>query len=206
MSIKCAAPTQERRRLFWTTQPDSCGSNTVCGAECGRPGLTLNPTDDCAPSGSCLPPASQPGCEPIVSTQRTFATHDWLRGLIINMLMTDGRETDTACGYRPGSQGGHWTESYMNGGQAGIVGTLLRTIPHTGRIQDSINLIVAYARATLQRLVERGIAISVDVEGIYRGGNRVELNVSVIGRRDGTANVGVSGVRLSNGWVWQDGV
>lgn len=207
MAIKCAAPTQQRRRLFWTTQPDSCGSNIVCGAECGRPGLTLNPTTDaCSVPGSCFPPATQPGCEPIIGTQRTFATNDWLRGLVINMLMTDGRTTDNACGYRPGSQGGHWSESYMNGGQGEVVGTLLRTIPPTGRIQDSINLIVAYAKASLQRLVERGVAIAVEVEGVYRGGGRMELNVKVTGRNDGIANVGVSGVRLSNGWVWQDGV
>lgn len=178
--MNCNAPTNSRRRLFWATQPDACGTNEVCGANCGSPGLSF--------TGE----ANQP---------RSILTSDWLRGLIINMLMTDGRNADQPCGYQPGSQGGHWSESYITDG-VGLVGTLMRTVGAKGTTAESISLIRAYAVSTLERLVQRGVASSVEVEAAYVGNGKMSLTAVVYGRGDGAVRVGLSGARLQNGWVW----
>lgn len=203
----CLTPAGSRRRLFWATQPDACGNNEVCGYNCGVPGLSYTSSYlyDCNGGCQCCPPATiDPNCPEHagVVSQTSIATTQWLRGLIINMLMTDGRKPDTRCGYRPGSQGGHWSSSYIETGPTDI-GTLVRDLPNVGRIQESVNLVVAYAKATLDRLIERGVALSVEVDGLYLGGGKVQLNITVLGRTDGEAKVGISGARVQNGWVWQ---
>lgn len=203
----CLSPAGSRRKLFWATQPSACSDRQVCGYECGAPGLsyTTEAGYDCNDQCRCCPPASvDPNCPEHADAVRStsIATNDWLRGLIINMLMTDGRKPDRECGYRPGTQGGHWSSSYIETGPADI-GTLMRDLPEVGRINESINLVVAYARATLERLVQRGVALSVEVTGNYLGGGRMQLDIEVTGRTDGVARVGLSGARVSNGWVWQ---
>lgn len=175
----CSVPAATRRKLFWATQPDACGISDICGFECGSSGL----------SPITLPEG------------RTISTQEWIRGLVINMLMTDGRKQDTECGYRPGSQGGHWSESYIESGPA-TVGTLLRNVPTTGRILDGVNLITALAQATLDRLVARGVAHRVDVTSKYLGGSKMQLDISVFGRGTENAYVGINVARLVNGWVW----
>lgn len=35
----CLIQQLGRRRVFWTTQPETCGGYFLCGAECGIPGL-----------------------------------------------------------------------------------------------------------------------------------------------------------------------
>lgn len=201
MALVCQVPVNSRRRFFWATQPDACGTNEVCGNDCGSPGLGV--VQNCNPQ-SC-DPTQDPNCPPVDNTTKTFATTEWLRGLIINMLMTDGLLPDTECGYRPGSQGGHWSESYIADAFGGptIIGTLMRTPVATRTVQEAINLIVAYAKDTMSRLVARGVAISVDVTGSYIGGGRMKLDILVRGRTDGEARVGLVGQRLAQGWVWQ---
>lgn len=204
MALNCNLPPGSRRRLFWATQPDACGVALNCGAECGAPGLAYSVNRNrCGAGCSCCPPATDdPSCPPPdVVTDRSISTEGWLRGLIINMLMTDARQVDTVCGYRPGSQGGHWSESYIQGGAAGV-GTLMRTVPATGRVQGGINLVTAFAQATLQKLVDRGVALGVNVTSSYLGGGRMMLDVVVQGRVDGEARVGLTGSRMANGWVW----
>ena len=177
--MTCITSSPDRRRLFWATQPGACGSDENCAGDCGIPGLAYE----------------APG---------VISSSGWLTGLIINMLMTDGRLPDTECGYRPGAQGGHWSESYMPG-NGDSIGTLLRKVPVTGTIRESLNLIVAFARATIDRLVTRGIALSVDVEGKYAGNNVMILDVIVRGTGSvGDARVGVSAERTPQGWIWGD--
>lgn len=175
----CSVPAATRRKKFWATQPDSCGRNEVCGNECGQPGLLFMAS----------------------GTSKTISTDAWLRGLIINMLMTDGKSPDTPCGYRPGSQGGHWSESYISNGPASV-GTLLRRVPPTGSMNESMALIVAFAQETLGRLVSRGVAEVITVAGKYLGQGRMQLDVTVQGRGNENVNVGVIAKRLANGWVW----
>ena len=175
--MTCFSSRPDRRRLFWATQPGACGEDQTCSGDCGVPGLAFE-------------------------SESTISTKNWLSGLIINMLMTDGRQPDTACGYRPGAQGGHWSESYIQSGPR-EVGTLLRKIPRTGTVRESLNLIVAHARATIDRLVARGIAQSVDVQGRYIGNNVMVLDITVQGSANfGDARVGLSVNRTPEGWVW----
>lgn len=181
MAITCAVPNPSRRRLFWTTKADACGVETSCTDLCGRPGLVIAEPLSTDPPGSVR-----------------LSADGWIHSLVVNMLLTDGRKPDSACGYRPGGQGGHWSESYG----AGAVGSLIRTIPNQGRIQDSINLVVAFAQATLERLVDRGVASAVSVTGRYLGNAKMVLDVVVTGQSGETTRVGVSGSRISEGWVW----
>lgn len=199
MMNNCPNPPVSRRRLFWATQPDACGVNVLCGADCGVPGLVYatDPSDSC---GIACDNTIDPACDPTEAAS-TISTANWLQGLVINMMMTDGRLPDNACGYRPGSQGGHWSESYIEG-TTPTIGTLVRTVSPMGRTDDLVNEIVAYAQATLARLVEYGVALSVNVEGSYLGSGRMMLEVIIYGRDDRTVKVGLVGERLANSWAW----
>jgi len=123
---------------------------------------------------------------------------------MINILMTDGRRPETECGYRPGAKNGHWSESFMEPGDANRgVGTLLRYIEPTGSVRESMLLIKEYARDSLQKLVHYGVAVSVDVEAEYAGNNNVNLIARVVGHAGETSQIGVSGTRSKNAWVWK---
>lgn len=170
----CGDISKDRRRAFWATQVDACGVSQSCAGECGSPGLAF----------------SSPG---------VISTDNWVRGLVLNMLMTDGRMPNTDCGYAPGAQGGHWSESYG----AGDIGTLLRKIPTTGTVRESINLITGYAQATLERLIQRGVASAVDVQSRYLGNNVMALDVTITGTGSfANARVGLSANKTAQGWIW----
>lgn len=179
----CTVSELSRRKLFWATQPDACGSQTECGFECGEAGLSF-------------------ANEATSEVSKSLETEDWVRGLVINMLLTDGRKPDTNCGYNPNGQGGHWSESYISSGPAEI-GTLLRTLEADRSINESVALISAYAKSTLNRLVERGVALSVDVEAKYLGNYKISLAITINGTSGQTSRVGLSTARLQNGWIWQ---
>lgn len=177
--VTCIASAQGRRRLFWSTQPEALGREMHCQSECGIPGLSF--TGDV--------------------NARGISNSDWVRGLAINMLMTDGREDPSACGWFPGSQGGHWSESFMTGPTT--VGTLIRTVTHRRSVSETTALIRAYALSTMERLITRGVAVKVTVEATYRGNGNFELDIEVFGTSNDIARVGLSGERLANGWVWK---
>lgn len=201
---KCSPTNLDRRRLFWTTQPGACGTDTSCGSDCGRPGLSYTEEDTFCygEPGGCIPANVDPACASLYSnTTRTMINTNWVRGIVINMLMTDGRSADTECGYRPGTQGGHWSSSYIDNGPTDI-GTLVRTVSATGTIQENVSLVSAYAQATLERLVARGVAHSVAVVGTYIGRGVMILDVEIFGTREGDVRVGLSAARLENSWVW----
>lgn len=175
--VACNTSASNRRKLFWATQPEACGSSYECGASCGKPGL---------------------GFEDDNLGNRTLLTTDWLRGLILNMLMTDGRRLDNECGYNPNGIGGHWSESY--GG--GAIGTLIRTIEPKGSINQLTALIQAHAESTMSRLVTRGVALKVNCVASYIGSGKFSLAIEVFGRNNQVSKVGLSADRLSNGWIW----
>lgn len=182
----CATPVSSRaQRIFWTTQPGACGSGAECGVDCGRSGLSV--VEAGAAVGEALPP-------------RTILTSDWVRSLALNILQTNGRSPDTACGYRPGSQGGHWSESFRKDGLK--VGTLLRGLPSSASIRDSIVLIRATLIAELHRLVKMNIAKSVEVDVEYLGGNTMSATISIIAPDGTVSRVGMTGARNTNAWAW----
>lgn len=176
MRSDCNITPLERRRPFWTTQPAACGSqaDTCGGYDCGRPGLQLD--------GS------------------SFVTSDWLRSLVINILHTDGRQPDTRCGYAPGTQGGHWSESFRSDGQK--IGTTIRNIPPQASIRDALSLIKAKMISDLNRLIMMKLVAKIDVATSYLGSNRVRVDIIVIGQSGETTRVGMIGDRLRSSWVW----
>lgn len=179
---KCTSPAGEQKRIFWTTQIDACGDYQDCGDACGIPGLKFIGDFD---------------------EGRTFATNDWARSLLLNILNTDGRQPPTDCGVPPGTQGGHWSESYRDDGLR--TGTLLRSAlnkPIT-RVQEAVNIVRAQVQADAYKLVQLGVATRVDVTAEYAGSNRIAVVVSIYGPSSVTNVVNLTADRLTNGWVWQ---
>lgn len=188
MSLLCAAPVVGRRRIFWSTQPDACGVRPGCVSECGSAGLTLVlPGDDARLVDPC-------------SKARSIATSEYVRGLALNMLLTDARKHDTECGYLPGAINGHWSETYMSNGKP--VGTSLRYLATVSSILDAVAIIKVYAAETLNKLVDYGVASRVDVTASYKGRNQITLDVLITGTDGLTSRVGLSGTRLENSWAW----
>lgn len=178
-----------RRRLFWSTQPDGCRTLPSCGADCAVPGIVWDETDPVAGADDQRP-------------FRSFSTDDWIRGYVLNLLMTQGRRVDTSCGYNPRGAGGHWSSSFIDDGPSDI-GTLMFDVDNTQDVNSTLNLIVAFAQSTLDRMVERGVAVRVEVTGEYSGSNRFTIFAEVYGLGNQSARVNLTGERLSNGWVWQ---
>jgi phage gp46-like protein len=179
MTTTCNLGTVNNRKFFWATQPSKGSSIDSCGSLCHKPGLELS----------------------IDGANATIKNEGWLRGLIINMLGTDGRKPETECGYTPGARGGHWTQSYMEGTET-EVGTLLRTVDRAASTRQLAALVGAHARATLARLVARGLATNVEVEAGYGGAGRVTLDITVYGKGNQRSRVGLVGTQLKNGWAW----
>ena len=170
----CYHGVRGRRRLFWATQPAACGTVDVCGAECGRPGLSVE--------GGAV------------------AFSDYVRGLALNILMTDARKEDVTCGHRPGNRGGHWSDAYRGDGMG--VGSRVRDIPPQTSMADAVKLVQAYGQADLAKLVSYGVAQSVDVKAANVGGGIVALTADIIGTTGEAARVGVSAARVENQWAW----
>jgi len=177
MSAYCETAPQGRRRAFWATQPEACGADA----------------DACRPAGEC----ARPG---LLLEGSSFATGDWLRGLVINILHTDGKLPADRCGYAPGTQGGHWTESFRTDRQK--TGTLIRGIAPQSSIRDAIALVKARMIADLNKLVAMKLALKVEVNASYLGSNRVRVDIVIIGQSGETTKVGMTGDRLQNSWVW----
>lgn len=196
-----------RRRIFWSTQPTACGIRQGCKDECGSPGLYLTPPTPCGKCSCCLNSVdgelldpTQTCITPACSRPRTIATNDWVRGLTINMLMTDARMDPRICGYRPGSLRGHWSESFIQGGAP--IGTSMRYVGTLSSITDSIKLVSEHAKYTLQKLVRYGIVLSVEVAVTYKGGNALELVATLNGQGGEIHVIGLTGTRLKNSWAW----
>lgn len=177
---ECNVPVQGRRKIFWTTQPDACGVTHHCHNDCGSSGLRS------------FVPQGQKG--------RTFATDNYVRGLAINIILTDARKEDRACGYRPGAIAGHWSDSYREDGKG--AGTNLRDIPLTYTTSESIQLIQAYMQLSLQKLVDYGVAQSVTVAVKYAGRNNFQADIDIISTDGQNSKVGITGTRMENSWVW----
>lgn len=183
---ECGTPLAGRRRVFWTTQP--CRTQVSdCGDQCADYGLQL----ECPNAPDCVSYA--PG------RARTIRTTEWVRGLVLNILLTDGRRADTSCGWRPGTRGGHWSDSFRK--QSGASGSSIRYLKAHGRVAEAISELLAIVKRDMQKLIDYGVATGVDVIAEYVGGNRAKLSITVYGQDGETTNVGVSGQRSSNSWV-----
>jgi phage gp46-like protein len=186
LSGECGTPLAGRRRVFWTSQ--YCGEReSACGDECANVGLAYV----CPDGGECR--TRTPG------RARTIRTTDWVRGLVLNILLTDGRRADTSCGWRPGTRGGHWSDGYRV--KPGHSGSSIRYLSAHGRASDAIAELLAIVKRDMARLIDYGVATAVDVKAEYVKNNRAKLEITVYGRDGETALVGVMGQRASNSWV-----
>lgn len=175
---QCFVPTPSRRRHFWATQPDACGTYQICKGQdnCNIPGLELS--------------------------EGTFSTDNWVRSLLLNMFNTVARKEPSVCGSLPGMQGGHWSESYVTDNT--YIGTKMyyNTMPARS-LKEAIALLNAAVSADAYKLVTYGIATSIAVETEYQGGNKVLVTVFVIGPDITEGKVNLSVKRLENAWVWE---
>lgn len=191
MADICNPLPEDRRRVFWTTQlkpdPDGAGCNILCGVT----GLAL------------IDPVTDKAVDPYLGSNKpaTIQNTDWVRGLALNILGTNGRKPDTACGYKPGSLGGHWSESFAPAGTK--IGNLVYAITPQARVSDYVLLVQEYANTALQKLVSYGVAKQVNVTAKYMGSNEISLVVDILGSDGKNANVGVSGRLIENTWMWQ---
>lgn len=185
----CKLPLAGRRRIFWTTQPCRTAVD-ACGNECADYGIEL----ECPNGGNCVEYAPGRG--------RTVKTTEWVRGLVLNILLTDGRRADTSCGWRPGTRGGHWSDSFRT--QPGASGSSIRYLKSHGRIADAIAELLAFVKHDLHKLVTYGVASSVEVTAEYAGANVAKLAITVFGLNGEATKVGISGERKANAWVWTE--
>lgn len=198
----CSPGTADRRKPFWTTQPAACGrSNNDCDSgECGHAGLAFD-AEACFSSCECCPPAVlDTTCVP-PQPPRTLRTDNWMRSLVINILSTRGRLPNTDCGYSPGVQGGHWSDTFRTDGQQ--AGNLIYSVPAARSINESIAQITARAQADLNKLVVMKVASAVSVAVTYKGGMQIALDIGVISAIGATTNVGLIGARSNNSWIWK---
>lgn len=177
----CVSPAQDRRRIFWTTQPSACGvsPDNCSGGECGTPGLFL--------TGN-------------FGQSRTIATNDWLRSLIINILSTRGRQENQDCGHAIGAQGGHWSDSFRKDGQQ--AGNLIYTVGMKRSYTEAALAVAARVQADMHKLVLNNVVKSIDVVAEYIGGGRMSLKFEVRLPTGETSRVGLTGERSQNAWMW----
>lgn len=181
VSLQCEPLVVPGQRRFWTTHPGACGSAGSCdvNVDCGRPGLSLQRND---------------------ADQSSFETNEWVRSLALNMLLTDGRRRDTRCGHIPGTLNGHWSESFMQNGQP--VGTQVRYVSSSSSVRDAMQLIKAEVLATLQKLIDYGVAVEVEVETTYRGSGSILMDIVIYGTAVDPTRIGVTAQRNNNSWQW----
>lgn len=173
-----AVIARDRRHTFWATQAD-CGIDTDrCGESCAAPGLRI---------------------EPMGGGRATISTRNWVAGLAMNILLTDGTREDTGCGIRPGQRGGHWSQAYRGDGQYN--GSRIRQIPTKGKVDDLVTLIEGYVQLELERLVRWKIATRIVAKATYEGSNRVRVKASIIGETE-TVDAALVATRLENSWAW----
>lgn len=185
----CTIDPIGRRRIFWATQPD-CGTVEVCpGQDCGVVGLKRETVAECG-----LGSPQDLACA-------TISNAEWVRGLVINILMTDARKPDTECGWRPGQRGGHWSEAYITKGDKRI-GSRIRQLPQKCAITEILALVKAYAQDDLSVIIQWGVASEIEVETRYIGRNTILLAIKIIARDANIINVGMTATRTPNAWLW----
>lgn len=167
---------QDIRRIFWATQPAAKGVDESCVGECGRPGLAFGE------NGAIM-------------------WSDYVRGLALNILLTNGPRALGACGVRPGQRGGHWSDSFRTDG--GYSGATYRYVKPDISVVRTISLIRSFMEKDLQRLVSYGVALSVTVKSERIDRNRVSMVATILGPGGNETNVGITGSRLTNGWAWE---
>ena len=168
----------DRRVRFWSTQSNAYGHYDICNnQECGIPGLKIISHEQSA----------------------TISTKDYVVGLALNILLTDAKKDDKACGYLPGTRGGHWSDSFTGA----TTGSKLRQIPTTYSIRETLSLVKANIQQDCQKLVyPYGVAEKIKTDVSYDGVNDIHVLLRIFGRSEKVYSVGLLGTRQTNSWVW----
>jgi phage gp46-like protein len=184
---ECLRDQPPRRRIFWTTQPEACGDYMLCGYECDIPGLIYTDGDD-------LPAGLEPG-------SRSIANHEWLRGLVLNILNTRAR-SDLKCPTPAGTYG-HWSESYREDNL--YIGARFWNAAEKSyvKINDSVKAIGEMIKADLHKLVQMGVAAAVEVKATYVGSGTVEVVTTVTSPVSGSIVLNLAGAFVASGWEWR---
>jgi hypothetical protein len=176
----CLEKNVGRRRIFWTTQ-EVCGEYVMCGRECAIPGLKYVNDETTTPGG------------------RSIDNHDWLLGLILNILNTRAR-TDARCP-APTAVFGHWSESYRDDGLH--IGTRMWNAAEKKyvRVADSVKAIQAAIQSDMTKLIMLGLADNVEVDARYAGRNIVEVTITAT-KMNARHVLNLSGTFVADTWVW----
>lgn len=176
---RCTVGPERGRRIFWATQPN-CGLYEPCpGVECGVPGLQRQ-----AGEGNAY----------------TIDTAEWVRGLGINMLMTDAARQVPACAMPCGTRGGHWSDAYRGDGES--AGTNIRRIAPACSVAEAIASGESELHRTFSKMVAWKVAREVRVAGRYTGHNRFSFDIQIIGESGDAVSINSTGTRLDNAWLW----
>ena len=62
--------------------------------------------------------------------------------------------------------------------------------------------IAARVQADLNKLVTMKVVSTVLVTATYAGGKKAKLNISAIAPTGASLNVGLTGTRTNNSWIW----
>lgn len=170
----CNNPRSNQRRIFWTTQMCHSVRDDCVGGECGVPGILL----ECVNSYDC---------DKVGSTK--FIKNDqWLTGLIYNILYTNGYD-ESRCRPFFGNAGGHWSDSF----QKKTSGSAYVYQESYGSIEDAKRDLSLKLKKDLIKLIDYGVAVSVDVLSDYRGDNVFDVTVIVTTKDGEIVRVGLEG-------------
>jgi phage gp46-like protein len=173
--------------VFWTTQPEACGSYTLCDNQCAIPGLVYSDVEE-------------PGVNP-EGPERTIVNVEWLRGLILNILNTRAR-SDLKCP-TPAAIYGHWSESYREDGVY-IGARFWNAADRTyARINDNVRAIETLIESDLSKLIQMEVATNVEVDAYYMGNNKIGVNISVTSPLSGSLKINLAGTLVAGGWEWR---
>lgn len=175
MPVCTPTTPQELRKIFWSTQPAAKGTTPFCGIGCGDAGLQMTEAG-------------------------TIDNSNYVRGLALNILLTDGEREEAECGFLPGRRGGFWGDTFR--ADNGKSGSTFRRVQPTGSILETLGIIRSFMQKDLEKLVKYGVAFSVDVKAAYKGNGIAEITATIVGQNGEETRVGISGQRLRNQWAW----
>lgn len=191
----CVSAPDDRRRPFWTWQPAACGTaSNGCDDDCGVPGLELQ-------DGRCFDGCGRPACAGDGPIEKTIATNDYVRSLILGTLLTRGRKPDQPCGRRPGEGGGHWSDTFRRG-NARTGSRLYYGPPASARAAEIAAWLKSVVALDLAYLTADGLVTAIKVAVSYAGGGQFEATISWTEPAGGSGVVGIAGGRVGKAWIW----
>lgn len=179
MTTSCNAPAESRRRIFWSTQ--LCRrSQDECGRVCYLPGIELF----CTVEGDCTDK----------SLPKRISNENWLRGLVYNILFTRGRNPDNPCTPYSSDLGGHWSDSFRKGPSSGSSYVYKKNY---ASVSDAQADLLVRLRTDMSKLIQYGVAESVDVKVTYAGGNQFDVIVIIFTKDGDSLEIGLIATKTS---------